>query len=118
MVRELPGNELELEMFGVERTGPLGREAGANPLKAFDGATQLQPFDPNLRGGPVSRRENGPHVRAQGIDGALEVLEALRCRWCAGQPGVDLVEQTAEGEQLLDQRLVGHTEVSLKKGGW
>jgi hypothetical protein len=68
VVRELPGKELKLEMLGVERSGPLGSEAGANRLKAFEGATQLQTLDPNLRDGPVSRREDGPHVRAQCVN--------------------------------------------------
>jgi len=34
-------------MFGVERTGPGRSEVGANRLKAFDGAAELQTFDPN-----------------------------------------------------------------------
>ena len=114
MVRELPSNELELEMLRVQRTGPLGSEAGANRPKAFEGATQLQALDSNLREGPVSGRENGPHIRAQCVERALEVLEPLGGRRCAGQAGVDLVEQAAEREQLLHQWLVGHTEVSSK----
>src|SRR4051812_30148044 len=116
MVRKLPGKELKLEMLRVECTGPFGSEAGAHRLKPLDGTTQLQPLDSNLGDGPLSRREDGPHVRAQGVDGALQVLEPLWGHGCASQAGVDLVEQTAKREQLLDERLVGHTGVSWKKG--
>ena len=115
MLGKLPGNTLELHMLGVERTGPLGSEAGTSRLEAFNGPTKLQTLDPNLCGGPVSGRKDGPHVGAQRIDGALEVLEPLWGRRRARETGVDLIEQTAEGDQLLHERLVGHTGVSVEK---
>jgi hypothetical protein len=116
MVRELLGNVLELDMLGVECTGSPGGEAGANRLNAFDGATELQALDSNRCEGAVSRGENGPHAGTQCVDRALKLLEPSWCRRGAGETGVDLLEQTAKRDQLLDQRLVGHTESQLKKG--
>lgn len=113
---ELPCNELELDVFGVERTDPGRSEAGANRLKAFDGAAELQTFHPNRCESSVSCREDGPHVRAQGVDRALKVLQAHWGHGSARQTAVEFIEQPAERNQLLGDRLVGHTGVGCMRG--
>src|SRR3954470_12888309 len=84
LTRERPRKQLKLDMLWVERTLPLRGEAGANRLKAFDCATELQPLDPHLGGSAMSCGKDGPHVGAQCIDGALEILEPDRSSGSAG----------------------------------
>jgi hypothetical protein len=103
-------------MFGVERTGPGRSEAGANRPKSFDGAAEFETLDPNRCGGPLSRGEDGPHVRAQGVDRTLKVFQPRWGRGGARKAGVDVVEQTAERNQLLGKRLIRHRGVSIEEG--
>ena len=91
-----------------------GREIGANRLDAFDGAAQLQSLDPDRSLGSFSGGKDGPHVGPQGIDRALEVFQALRKHRRAGQAGIDLVQQRAKADQLLGERLVFHSELSVE----
>ena len=60
--------------------------------------------------------EDGPHVRPQRVDRALEVLQSRRDRRGARKPSVDVIEQTAERCQLLGERLVRHTGISIEEG--
>lgn len=103
-------------MLGVERSGPGRSEAVANRLKAFEGAAELQTFDPNRCGGTLSRGEDGPHVRAQGVNRTLKVLQPRWGRGGARKTGVDVIEQFAECNQLLGKRLVRHTGVPVEEG--
>jgi hypothetical protein len=104
-------------MFGVECTGPGRSKAGANCLHAFYGAAELQTFDPNRCVSAVSCRENSPHIRAQGVDRTLKILQPSRGYGGARKAGVHVVEQTAEREQLLGERLIRHIrECPSEKG--
>jgi hypothetical protein len=59
----------------------------------------------------VAGRENGPHVGAQGVDRTLEVLQPRRGDGGARKPRIHVVQQFAQGHQLLGKRLVGHMEI-------
>ena len=115
LVGELPGNELELDMFGVEGTASRRAEASANCLNALNRAAELQPFHPHRGGRAVPYGQYGPHVGAQSVDRRLEVLQSRWSHGGAPQALVDVVEQFAEGNQLLGERLVRHGELSFEE---
>src|SRR5215203_2033774 len=71
---ELAGDELELDVLGVERTASL-RETGPNRLDPVDCAAKLQTLDADRRLGTLPCREDGPHVRPQCVHGGLEVFQ-------------------------------------------
>jgi hypothetical protein len=113
LVGELSSHELKLDMLGVERTASRRSEAGANRPNPFDSAAELQTFDPNRRGSSMPCRKDRPHVCAEGVHRALEVLQP--CWECRGarKASVYIVEQTAERNQLLRERLIGHIGASF-----
>ena len=105
---QLAGDELQLDVLRVELAA-VG-EAGPNRLYALDGTAELETLDSNGRHGALAGGEDGPHVRAQCIDRALQVFQPRREGRGAGETCVDVVEQTPEGGQLLSERLVRHNK--------
>jgi hypothetical protein len=93
LIDQLPRDELQLDVLGVELT--TINEARPHSTDAFDGAAELETFDSNGSLGTLARRQNGPHVRPQGVDRALEVLEPCREDRGARKARIDIVEQTA-----------------------
>jgi|SRR5215211_2008382 len=89
---ELAGKELELDVLGVKRTASLPSETSPNRLDPVNSAAKFETLDPNRRLSTLTCREDGPHVRAQGVHRGLEVLQPRREHGGTSKTGVDIVE--------------------------
>ena len=97
LLRKLACQQLELDVFGVERRALLRCKRCADRLNSVDRPAKLQPLDPNRGHRSMPCGENRPHVRAKGIDGALEIFETRRRDRRTRKTSVDLVERVTEG---------------------
>lgn len=110
------GDRGEIVMLGMVGTvRPLAQVLldGAEPL---DGTPELEALHPSGRGDPVPGPKDGPHAGAEVVYRLLQMLETLRSHRNLGQPRVNLLEQSTQGGELLNQLFLAHVTSPIMSG--